>query len=251
MSLLAVRNLTKRYGGLVVSDGIDLDVAPGELHAIIGPNGAGKTTLIDQLSGRLAPDGGSIRFDGHDVTREPAHRRARRGMARTYQIISLFADFSVLENVVLAVQGVSGSSFGSWTPVLRQKPLVARARAALDDVGLGAHADRPVAALSHGLRRLLDIAMALAMAPKLLLLDEPLAGLGAAEAGALATLLERLKGRCAMLLVEHDMEVIFAIADRVTVLVYGRVIASGPPSVIKADPAVRDAYLGTETAFET
>lgn len=244
--MLVVEKLTKRFGGLVVSDAIDLDVAAGEIHAVIGPNGAGKTTLINQLSGCTLPDDGRILFDGHNITREPADRRARLGLARTYQIISAFPNFTVLENAALAVQGIDGGSFDCWRTVSHDIRLIAPARATLAQVGLDTLADHLVATLPYGLQRLLDIAMVFALQPRLMLLDEPLAGLSPVEAADLARLLASLKGRYAMLLIEHDMDVVFALADRITVLVEGRVVASGSPSSIKADARVREAYLGTE-----
>ena len=244
MTLLAVTGLVKRFGGLTATDGIDITVERGEVHAVIGPNGAGKTTLINQLSGELVPDAGSIRFDGHDITGEPVFRRALAGVGRSYQITSVFPEFSALVNVVLAAQAHAGHSFSFWKPVEDETALVQRARDALTQVGLSGRADTPVAALAHGERRQLEMAMTLATDPKLLLLDEPMAGMSLAESERLVALLRSLKGRYGILLVEHDMDAVFKLADRISVLVYGRVIACGNPVAIRANPEVRAAYLG-------
>ncbi len=243
-ALLQVRALCKRFGAVVAADALDLDVAPGELHAVIGPNGAGKTTLIAQLAGELRPDAGHIRFAGHDLLPRPPHARAQLGLTRSFQITSLFEQFRVLENVALAVQAVRGHSFRFWRPAHKSYELREAAMAALEQVGLAARADDRAHALSHGEKRQLELAMALASRPQLLLLDEPLAGQGQAESTALIALLSGLRGRHAILLVEHDMDAVFALADRITVLVGGRVIACAAPAAIRADPAVRAAYLG-------
>ncbi len=244
--LLEIDSLTKRFGGVVASDAISLALPRGELHALIGPNGAGKTTLIGQLTGEIAPDSGRIRFDAHDVTALPVYRRSQLGLARSFQIASLFAEFTALDNVALAVQAHAGHSFRFWRAARREPELREPARDALLRVGLASRADVPVTALSHGERRQLEIAMALATRPRLLLLDEPMAGMGPEESARLVELLRRLKGGLTILLVEHDMDAVFALADRITVLVYGRVIASGAPAAIRADAAVREAYLGEE-----
>ena len=246
MTLLAVSDLVKRFGGLTATDGVNLTVERGEVHAVIGPNGAGKTTLINQLSGELVPDAGSISFDGKDVTGEPVFRRALAGVGRSYQITSVFPEFSALVNVVLAAQGHAGHSFSFWRPVQSETALLERARAALSQVGLGGRAEMPVGALAHGERRQLEMAMTLATDPKLLLLDEPMAGMSLAESERLVGLLRSLKGRYGILLVEHDMDAVFKLADRITVLVYGRVIACGDPDAIRANPDVRAAYLGEQ-----
>ncbi len=246
MSLLVVNTLVKRFGGLMATDNLSLEIAAGEIHAVIGPNGAGKTTLINQLSGDLLSDGGTITFDNRDLTRAPPHQRALAGLGRSYQITSVFPEFTVLENVALAVQAHAGHSFHFWRRAKDDKALLGPARAALDMVGMGAMQDRPVATLAHGQRRQLEIAMTLATGARLLLLDEPMAGMGSAESEAVVALLRRLKGQCTILLVEHDMDAVFALADRITVLVYGRVIASGTPEQIRASPEVREAYLGDE-----
>jgi branched-chain amino acid transport system ATP-binding protein len=244
MSRLQVDGLVKRFGGLTATDHFSLALEPGEIHAVIGPNGAGKTTLINQLSGELLPDEGRIALDGRDLTHEPPHARALAGLGRSYQITSVFAEFSVLQNVALAVQAHAGHSFAFWRPAASEEALTAPARAALDQVGMLELADRPVAALAHGQRRQLEIAMTLATGAKLLLLDEPMAGMSHAESEGVVALLQRLKGRYTILLVEHDMDAVFALADRITVLVYGRAIATGTPDSIRADAAVREAYLG-------
>lgn len=246
MSLLEVKGLVKRFGGLLATDNLNLTIKPGELHAIIGPNGAGKTTLISQLSGTLRPTEGSIALEGRDITRLPTHRRAALGLARSYQITSVFTEFTVIENVMLAVQARSGSSFSFWTNVHSDKVLVEPAREILRQVGLLDVADVPVAQIAHGGRRQLEIAMSLAMAPRLLLLDEPMAGMSHSESKEIVALLQRLKGQYGILLVEHDMSAVFALADRITVLVYGKPIASGTPNEIRNDKAVRAAYLGDE-----
>ncbi|MHB8764731.1 MAG: ABC transporter ATP-binding protein [Deferrisomatales bacterium] len=245
-ALLSVRDLVKSYGGLVATCHLNLDVEPGEVHAVIGPNGAGKTTLISQLAGELRPDAGSIRFAGRDVTALPAHRRALRGLARSYQITSVFPEFTALQNVALAVQAQAGHSFRFWQPAHRSAALNDPAREALATVGLGGRGDIPVAALGHGERRQLELAMVLASRPRLVLLDEPTAGMSPQETQAMTALLASLKGKLTMVLVEHDMEAVFALADRISVLVYGGVIACGTPEEIRADPEVRAAYLGDE-----
>ncbi len=247
-SLLAVEGLCKSFGSLVVSDGVSLDFARGELHALIGPNGAGKTTLIHQLSGLLPSDAGSIRFDGEDVTRLDMASRARKGLVRSFQITSVLSGFSALENVALAAQARAGSSFRFLKPASAEEELNAAALAALKRVGLERRAHAQAGSLSHGEKRLLEIAIALALRPRLLLLDEPLAGLGQDESRASIRLLAEIKRELAIVLVEHDMDAVFALADRVSVLVYGRVIATGSPVAIQANQAVREAYLGEEGA---
>jgi branched-chain amino acid transport system ATP-binding protein len=242
--LLKVDNLAKHFGGIVATDDLSLAVAPGELHAIIGPNGAGKTTLISQLSGQLTPDSGRIRFADTDITALPMYKRSALGLARSFQITSLFLDLSVLDNVALAVQAHAGHSFHFWRNARLDSELRQPALAALERAGLGARADRPASLLSHGEHRQLELAMALAGSPRMLLLDEPMAGLGPEESARMVGMLRVLKGELTILLVEHDMEAVFALADRITVLVYGRVIASGTPADIRANAAVRDAYLG-------
>jgi branched-chain amino acid transport system ATP-binding protein len=246
--LLRLERLAKSYGALVVTDDLSLDVLPGEIHALIGPNGAGKTTLIGQISGAIAPDAGRILFAGEDVTRLPMHARARAGLARSFQITTILPAFTALENVALAVQAQDGHSFRFLRPVAREAALNEKALAALRQVGLMDRAHVPAGALSHGEKRSLELAIALSQQPKLLLLDEPMAGTGREETDRLVALLRELRGAYAILLVEHDMSAVFALADRISVLVQGRVIATGAPAEIRADPRVREAYLGEEAA---
>jgi branched-chain amino acid transport system ATP-binding protein len=244
--VLRLEDLRKTFGGLTVTDGVTFEVAGGELHAVIGPNGAGKTTLINQISGLVAPDAGRILFAGADITALPVHARAALGLARSFQITSILPEFSARENVALAVQARAGSSFRFWGRADTERGLNARAEAALAEVGLIERAGVPAAHLSHGEKRALELAIALAMEPKLLLLDEPMAGTGHEETERLVAVLRRLKGRFPMVLVEHDMTAVFALADRISVLLYGRILASGTPDQVRADPAVVAAYLGEE-----
>jgi branched-chain amino acid transport system ATP-binding protein len=243
-ALLSLERLTKSFGALKVTDGISLDILAGETHAVIGPNGAGKTTLIHQISGALAPDAGRIVFDGRDVTHLPMPARAHLGLARTFQITHVLPRFTALENVALAVQARSGSSFRFWHQADREEALNATALESLETVALTARAHTPAGSLSHGEKRRLEIAVALAQAPKLLLLDEPMAGAGAEQTHRLVATLEALKRRYTIVLVEHDMQAVFALADRISVMVEGRIIATGDPLAVRADPAVRAAYLG-------
>ena len=247
-ALLRIEGLTKRFGGVVASDNVSLDVVNGELHAIIGPNGAGKTTLIGQLAGELVPNSGRIHFNGQDITALPVHDRSLRGLARTFQITSLFSGFTALDNVALAVQAHAEHSFQFWRDARTEIELRDPARAALDRVGIGHRANTVVAGMSHGEHRQLELAIALASKPSMLLLDEPMAGLGADESARMLETLRQLKREMTILLIEHDMEAVFALADRITVLVYGRVIASGDPASIRANAEVRDAYLGEQEA---
>lgn len=242
--LLEIEGLAKRFGGVVAADGISLTLQAGELHAIIGPNGAGKSTLIAQLTGEIAPDSGYIRFDGEDITAVPAYRRSQLGLARSFQVTTLFPDFTAIDNVALCVQAHSGHSFRFWRNARSETELRDRAKAALQRVGLADRAATVVGDLSHGERRQLEIAMALAARPRMLLLDEPMAGMGPEESARLVRLLQALKGEVTVLLIEHDMDAVFALADRISVLVYGRIIATGGPAAIRADAAVREAYLG-------
>jgi branched-chain amino acid transport system ATP-binding protein len=244
--LLRVTDLTKAFGGLVATDHLSLDIAAGEIHAVIGPNGAGKTTFIAQLSGALRPDSGTIRFDGVDIANFSIARRARHGLARSFQITSIFKDFSVEDNVALAIQAHAGHSFRFWRAARGDPQLRRPARAALERIGLIDRRNVLAGALAHGEQRQLELAMALATGPSLLLLDEPAAGMGATETSAMVTLLDGLKGDVAILLVEHDMDTVFALADRISVLVGGHAIATGTPARIRDDPAVRQAYLGEE-----
>src|SRR2546423_4570003 len=245
-AVLRIERLGKNFGGLRVTDDVTLDVMPGELHAMIGPNGAGKTTLINQISGLLAPDTGRIVFAGEEITGMSVDRRAQRGLARSFQITSILPRFSVLENVALAAQARHGTSLRFFGSAADEDELNVPALAALAQVGLAERADAPAGELSHGEKRALELAIALAMQPKLLLLDEPMAGTGHDETERLVAVLRGLKGRFPMLLVEHDMTAVFALADRISVLIYGRILASGPPVQVRADPQVVTAYLGEE-----
>lgn len=244
--LLTVERLTKRYGELTALDDVSLAVEAGELHAVIGPNGAGKTTLVAHLAGELMPDAGRIRFSGDDVTRLPAYARAARGFGRSFQVTSIFDELSVVENVALAVQACGGHSFRFWRAADSNSRLRDPALAFLDEVGLAERASETASNLAHGEKRALEVAMVLASRPKLLLLDEPMAGMGPEDATRLVSLLKTLKRRYTLLLVEHDMDAVFELADRVSVLVYGRVIATGPASDIRNNEEVRRAYLGDE-----
>jgi len=244
--LLEVRELRKAFGALRATDNVALDVHEGETHAIIGPNGAGKTTLIGQLSGMLRPDSGRIRFAGEDITRLPAPARSKKGLARSFQITSIYREFTALDNVALAVQAHAGHSFRFWRPARRERELRDPALRILGDVGLAARADVIAANLAHGEQRQLEIAMALATAPRLLLLDEPVAGMGTEESQRMVQFLGTLKGATTMILVEHDMDAVFSLADRISVLVYGRIIATGAPQEIRANAKVRAAYLGED-----
>jgi branched-chain amino acid transport system ATP-binding protein len=244
--LLRVENLVRRFGGIVATDNLSLDVARGELHAIIGPNGAGKTTLISQLTGQLAPSAGTIRFAGRDVTSLPAWRRSTLGLARSFQITSLLPDFTAADNVALAAQAHDGHSFYFWGNARKERHLRDAALSALTRVGLDHRADVVVSELSHGEQRELELAVALATRPQLLLLDEPMAGLGSTESTRMVKLLQELRREVTIVLVEHDMDAVFALADRITVLVYGRVIASDLPAAIRSNEEVKRAYLGDQ-----
>jgi branched-chain amino acid transport system ATP-binding protein len=246
--LLRVENLVRRFGGIVATDHVSLEVARGELHAIIGPNGAGKTTLISQLTGQLLPHAGAIYLAGQDITRVPAWRRSALGLARSFQITSLLPDFTALDNVALAAQAHDGHSFRFWGNARKESGLRATALAALERVGLGARTNTLVSKLSHGEQRELELAVALATSPQLLLLDEPMAGLGITESARMVKLLQELRREVTIVLVEHDMDAVFALADRISVMVYGRVIASGAPSEIRQNEDVKRAYLGEQHA---
>ncbi|WP_332813286.1 ABC transporter ATP-binding protein [Ramlibacter sp.] len=243
--LLEIRALHKRFGGVAATDGVDLAVRAGEIHALIGPNGAGKTTLIAQVAGQLASDSGSVRFAGSDITRLPTHKRARRGLVRSFQITRLFRSLSVLENMAVAVQASQGRTFSAWRALRAETALFDQARALLDRLGLAGKHDWRIEQLSHGEQRALEVGMALAGRPQLVLLDEPLAGMGAQESQAMATLIAGLRQEFTVLLVEHDVDAVFRLADSVSVLVNGRIIASGRPDEVRADPAVEAAYLGS------
>jgi branched-chain amino acid transport system ATP-binding protein len=245
-AVLHLEKLRKSFGALVVTDDLTFDVMPRELHAVIGPNGAGKTTLINQISGLVAPDSGTILFAGRDITALPTHARAELGLARSFQVSSILPGFSALENVALAVQSRAGSSFRILGRAAAEAALNGPAMAALADVGLAERAHIPAGELAHGEKRALELAIALAMQPKVLLLDEPMAGTGREETARLVEVLRRLKGRFSVVLVEHDMTAVFALADRISVLIYGRILASGTPAGMRADPRVVAAYLGDE-----
>ena len=242
--MLTIENLQKRFGGLTVTDRVNLSLVPGELHALIGPNGAGKTTLVNQLAGEIAPSAGRIVFDGADITAQPTWRRALLGIGRSFQISSVFGEFTALQNVLLAVQPRRGHSFRFWRAAESNEVLVARARQALHEAGLATHADQPVARLSHGEMRQLELAMTLAAEPRLLLLDEPMAGMSPSDAESVIGVLRGLKGRYTTVLIEHDMDAVFALADRISVLFYGRILVTGTVADIRSNPVVRDAYLG-------
>ena len=245
--VLRLDALCKRFGGLTVTDNVTFEVAAGELHAVIGPNGAGKTTLINQISGLTVPDAGRVLFAGRDVTALSPSRRASLGLARSFQTTSVLPGFSVIENVALAVQARTGSSFRFFSRAADEVALNEPALAALNEVGLAGRAGSLAGHLSHGERRALELAVTLAMQPMLLLLDEPMAGAGPEETQRLIALLSRLKGRFPMLLIEHDMTAVFALADRISVMVYGRILTSGEPAAVRADPQVVAAYLGDGT----
>lgn len=242
--VLTLAGITKHFGALAVSRQVSFELHNGEIHALIGPNGAGKTTLIKQITGTLQPDAGQVLFQGRDVTDLPAPARARLGIARTFQISALAMEQSVLENMLLALIGHDRQVWQFWQPVLRHRPFVARAHAALAKVGLEDDAPRLVATLSHGQRRQLELALALVVEPLLMLLDEPMAGLGADGAMIMTGLLKEIGQATPILLIEHDMDAVFALADRISVLVDGAVIASGTPAAIRGNPAVQEAYLG-------
>jgi branched-chain amino acid transport system ATP-binding protein len=247
--LLQVQNLRKSYGALRVTDDVTLDVLPGELHAIIGPNGAGKTTLIHQLSGMAVSDDGTIRFDGTDIMRLSMPERVRKGLARSFQITSILAGFTVLENAALAVQARSGSSFRFFRDAAREDALNREAMDALARFRLDDRAHFPAGSLSHGEKRQLELAVAMATNPRLLLLDEPLAGTGHEESAVVTELLRELKGEHTIVLIEHDMDAVFALADRISVLDYGKLITTGEPEAVRADRQVRGLYLGEEEAI--
>jgi branched-chain amino acid transport system ATP-binding protein len=244
--VLQIDNLRKNFGGLRVTDGVTLEILPGEMHALIGPNGAGKTTLINQISGLLMPDEGRVFFSGRDVTQAEPYTRAMLGLARSFQITSVLPGFTALENVALAVQARAGSSYRFFGNASSEAALSDPALAALSEVGLAERAHVVASHLSHGEKRALELAMALAMQPNLLLLDEPMAGTGPEETDKLVAVLGRLKGRFPMLLVEHDMHAVFALADRISVLIYGRILTTGTPDEVRGDPQVIAAYLGDE-----
>ena len=242
--LLDVRALHKRFGGVVATDGVDLQVRSSEIHALIGPNGAGKTSLVAQLAGQLASDSGQVHFDGADITRLVAHQRARRGLVRSFQITRLLKSLSVLDNLAFAVQATQDHVFAAWRPVRDEQTLFERARELLARLGLAHKADSRIDQLSHGEQRALEVGMTLASRPRLVLLDEPLAGMGAQESQSMTRLIESLRQDCAVLLIEHDVNAVFRLADRVSVLVSGRIIASGTPDAVRNHAGAIAAYLG-------
>ncbi|HYL87978.1 MAG TPA: ABC transporter ATP-binding protein [Burkholderiales bacterium] len=246
--MLELRGVSKRFGGVVATDDVTLDVARGEVHALIGPNGAGKTTLIAQISGVLPTDMGRIIFNGDEVTHLTTHARVRAGLARSYQITSIFRRFTVLDNLALAVQARSGSSFSLWRPLRTEHALFDEAAVIADEIGLAEKLGQAAATLAHGEQRALEVGLALATRPQLVLLDEPMAGMGPQESARMVALIEKMRAQVTVLLVEHDMDAVFRLADRISVLVNGRLIATGAPQAIRADPAVRKAYLGDELA---
>ena len=245
-ALLSLSALVKRFGGVAATDGVDLTVQPGEIHALIGPNGAGKTTLVHQISGALAPDSGRIAFAGEDITRLSMHERVHKGLARSYQVTSIFRRLTVLENALLAVQAGAGSSLRFWRAARLESHLTHAAHGVLRQVGLGDRADAVAGRLAHGEQRQLEVALSLATRPRLLLLDEPMAGMGPEESARMVELIAALKAQVTLLLIEHDMDAVFRLADRISVLVSGRIVASGTPQQIRADAQVRRAYLGDE-----
>ena len=246
--MLELKQVSKRFGGVVATDNVTLDVAQGEVHALIGPNGAGKTTLISQISGSLDVDSGEITFQGSPITRAKQYERVKAGLARSYQITSIFKRFSVRDNLALAVQARSGSSFSFWRPVASEAALFEEARVLAGEVGLSEKLHSLAATLAHGEQRALEVGLALATRPKLVLLDEPMAGMGPEESARMIELIGKVRAKLTVLLVEHDMDAVFRLADRITVLVNGRVIATGTPGKIRADAEVRRAYLGDEVA---
>ena len=246
LTILNVSNLSKTFGGVVATDHLNLEIKHGELHAVIGPNGAGKTTLIAQLSGETLPDSGEIIFREENITALPPFKRSRLGIARSFQITSLMLEMDVIDNITLAILARYSHSYKFWKPVREDIDLRKAALNALKEIGLEERAFEKVGNLSHGEHRQLEIAMALATQPHLLLLDEPMAGMGTEEGRKILKILQKLKKRKTILLIEHDMDVVFALADRITVLVYGQVIASGSPQSIKKDEKVREAYLGSD-----
>ncbi len=246
--MLELRSVCKRFGGVVATDGVSLRVDAGEVHALIGPNGAGKTTLIGQICGGLAPDQGEVFFENRNITRIPQHTRVAAGLARSYQITSIFGRFSVLDNLALAVQARSGSSFSFWKPVLSETALFSEAATIAEEIGLAGKTGVLASALSHGEQRALEVGLALATRPKLVLLDEPMAGMGPEESARMIELIGRVRSRAAVLLVEHDMDAVFRLADRISVLVNGRILATDLPQNIRNNEAVRKAYLGDEVA---
>ena len=245
-ALLELRGLVKRYGGLLATDNLNLSVQRGEIHAIIGPNGAGKTTLVHQISGAVSSDAGAVLFEGRDITARPMHERVRLGLARSYQITNIFKACTVLDNIALPVQARRGSSMRFWRPANGDGALFEEAHAVAERVGLGPRIDALAGKLAHGEQRQLEVGLALATLPKLLLLDEPMAGMGPEESARLVPLIKGLGSEIGVMLIEHDMDAVFRLADRISVLVAGRVVASGTPDEIRNNSDVKRAYLGDE-----
>ncbi len=245
-TLLQIKNLNKSFGGVLATDHVNLEIERGEIHALIGPNGAGKTTLISQISGILRSDSGEIEFDGKPITRLSAPARSLMGIARSFQITSILKEFTCQENVALAVQAHYGHSFNFWKPVASERNIQDRALSVLESIGMADHASTMATDLAHGEQRQLELAIALAMDPKLLVLDEPLAGMGRPDSAKIIQFLKGLKTKFTILVIEHDMDAVFTLADRISVMVYGRMIASGVPDEIRRDELVRSAYLGVE-----
>jgi branched-chain amino acid transport system ATP-binding protein len=246
--MLRLERVTKRFGGVVATDAVTLEVRAGEIHALIGPNGAGKTTLIGQISGSVEVDGGEIVFEDRNVTKTKQHKRVAAGLARSYQITSIFRRFSVLDNLALAVQARSGSSFSFWNPLASETALFREAEGIAEEVGLGDRLHAVAATLAHGEQRALEVGLALATQPRLVLLDEPMAGMGPEDSRRMIALIDRIRARVTVLLVEHDMDAVFRLASRISVMVNGRVIATGSPQEIRTNDSVRKAYLGDELA---
>lgn len=246
--MLDVQNLVKKFGAVLATDHVSLQVQQNEIHALIGPNGAGKTSLVAQLSGLLQSDSGHIFFKGLDITAMSTHERVRLGLARSFQITRLFKSFTTLENVALSIQARSGHSFSFWKPVSKESALVEQATALLTDLGLVDRANNHASELSHGEQRILELGLAVATQPKLLLLDEPMAGAGPVESERILNLILKLREKSAILLIEHDMDAVFRLADRISVLVNGALIATGTPTQIRHHPQVIAAYLGEENA---
>jgi len=246
--MLRLEGVSKRFGGVVATDRVSLEVAAGEVHALIGPNGAGKTTLVGLISGALASDGGEIFFEEKNITGMQQHDRVRSGLARSYQITSIFRKLSVLDNLALAVQARSGSSFSFWKPLAAERALFDEARSIAEQVGLSEKTGFLGSSLAHGEQRALEVGLALATRPKLVLLDEPMAGMGPQESRRMIELIERIRAGVTVLLVEHDMDAVFRLAERISVMVNGRLIATGSPEQIRTNAEVRKAYLGDELA---
>lgn len=245
-TVLETRKLSKSFGALKATNDVSLDLRFGEIHAVIGPNGAGKSTLIGLITGNLTPDAGSVHLRGQDITRETVEARAHAGLGRTFQISALAMEDSVLENAVLGALGASGRPWRFWRSVLKDSDLTERAMAALEQVDLADHANTACNALSHGQRRQLEVAVSLTLEPRAFLMDEPMAGLGSEGSKTMTAFLDGLRAQAPILLVEHDMDAVFALADRISVLDYGRIIASGTVAEIRSDPDVRNAYLGED-----